>query len=161
MSKPYILLVPGSFAPPYFYDNFVDAIKENGYEMKALHLPSVGLSPGVGRDTPPGTMYDDAAFIAKEIETLADAGREVLLVAHSYGGIPATESTKSLSVQERQKQGKKGGLVRIAYKTVLLTTPGNPAGSVLPAPPAEEEPRMLVDVSPRSMPLNHALINHV
>ncbi|KAI8630616.1 alpha/beta-hydrolase [Xylariaceae sp. FL1651] len=145
MSKPYILLVPGSFAVPEFYDNIVTDIKANGYDMKALHLPTVGLGPGQGRDTPPGTMYDDAALIAKEIETLADAGREVILVAHSYGGMPATESTKGLSLQERRKQGKKGGLVRIAYKTVLLTTPGRSAEDVLADIPQDGPPMMAPD----------------
>ncbi|KAI1817860.1 alpha/beta-hydrolase [Poronia punctata] len=130
-SKPFILLVTGSFAPPPMYDNFVAAVRERGYEIKVIHSPTVGLGPGVGRDTPPATMYDDAALIASEIEALADAGKEVILVAHSYGGMSATESTKGLSVQERQKAGKKGGLIRIAYKTVLLATPGTSAAEVL------------------------------
>ncbi|KAI0398477.1 alpha/beta-hydrolase [Xylariaceae sp. FL0594] len=131
-TKPYFLLVTGSFALPSMYDSLVEAMKERGYELKAVHLPTVGVAPGKGRDvTPPPTMYDDAAAIAKEVQTLADAGREVILVAHSYGGIPATESTKGLSVQERKKAGKKGGLVRLAYKTVVLTTPGHTAAEVL------------------------------
>jgi len=146
-TKPFFLLVTGSFAPPRLYDNLVEAMKEKGYELKAIHLPTVGLGPGQGRDTPPPTMYDDAVHIAKEIEALADAGREVILIAHSYGGIPATESTKGLSVTERQKAGKKGGLVRLAYKTVLLTTPGHAAYEVLSDMPQEGRPRLETDVS--------------
>ncbi|KAI0440534.1 Alpha/beta hydrolase fold-1 [Xylaria telfairii] len=145
MSKPYILLVTGSFARASLYDDLVARVKAHGYDMKALQLPTVGLGPGIGRDTPPATMYDDAALIAKEIEALADAGREVVLVAHSYGGMPATESTKGLSVQERQKQGKKGGLVRLAYKTVLLTKPGHSAFEVLPPPAEGEAPSLIPD----------------
>src|SRR5205085_5835564 len=118
------------------------------YDIKVLHLPSVGLGPGIGRDTPPATMYDDAAFIAKEMENLADAGKEIILVAHSYGGMPATQSTKGLSVQERQKEGKKGGLVRIAYKTVLLTTPGHAAYEPLASLPQEGRPMPVPEVSP-------------
>ncbi|KAI0478138.1 Alpha/beta hydrolase fold-1 [Xylaria cf. heliscus] len=145
MSKPYILLSTGSFAPASLYDDLVARVKAHGYDMKALHLPTVGLGPGVGRDTPPATMYDDAAFIAKEIEALADAGREIVLIGHSYGGMPATESTKGLSVQERQKQGKKGGLVRLAYMTVLLINPGHSASQVFPPQPEGQEPGMLPD----------------
>ncbi|KAI0423735.1 Alpha/beta hydrolase fold-1 [Xylaria sp. FL1042] len=145
MSKPYFLLVTGSFAPAPFYDNLVSRVKEHGYDIKALQLPTVGLGPGQGRDTPPATMYDDAALIAKEVEALADAGREIILVAHSYGGMPATESTKGLSVKERQKEGKKGGIVRIAYKTVLLTTPGHSASEVIPPPPQDGPSHMQMD----------------
>ncbi|KAI1304800.1 Alpha/beta hydrolase fold-1 [Xylaria venustula] len=134
MSKPYFLFVTGSFAPAAFYDDLVNRIKAHGYDIKALHLPTVGLGPGRGRDTPPATMYDDAALIAKEAEALADAGREIILVAHSYGGMPATESIKGLSVQDRQKEGKKGGIIRLAYKTVLLINPGHSASEVLPPP---------------------------
>ncbi|KAI3331731.1 alpha/beta-hydrolase [Xylariaceae sp. AK1471] len=141
MSKPSIILATGSFALPSLYDNFADAIRANGYDIKVLHLPSVGSGPGVGRDSAPASLYDDAAFIAKEIETLANAGKEVILVAHSYGGMPATESTKGLSIQERRKEGKKGGLIRIAYKTVLLTTPGHAAYEVLASVPQEGRPR--------------------
>ncbi|KAI0399120.1 Alpha/beta hydrolase fold-1 [Xylaria palmicola] len=139
MSKPYFVLVTGSFAPAVLYDDLVARIKAHGYDMKALHLPTVGLAPGQGRDTPPATMYDDAAFIAKEVEALADAGREIILIAHSYGGIPATESTKGLSVAERQKQGKKGGIVRLAYKTVLLIEPGHSAMEVFSTPSEQTE----------------------
>ncbi|KAI1753992.1 Alpha/beta hydrolase fold-1 [Xylaria castorea] len=145
MSKPYILLVTGSFAMASLYDDLVARVKAHGYDMKALHLPTVGLAPGVGRDTPAPTMYDDAAFIAKEIETLADTGREIVLIAHSYGGMPATESMKGLSVQERQKQGKKGGVVRLAYKTVLLINPGHSAIEVFPPPGEGERPGMQPD----------------
>ncbi|KAI0966916.1 Alpha/beta hydrolase fold-1 [Xylaria arbuscula] len=134
MSKPYFLFVTGSFVPAVFYDDMVNRIKAHGYDIKALQLPTVGLGPGLGRDTPPATMYDDAAFIAKEAEALADAGREIILVAHSYGGMPATESIKGLSAQDRQREGKKGGIIRLAYKTVLLTNPGHSASEVLPPP---------------------------
>ncbi|KAI0550675.1 alpha/beta-hydrolase [Xylaria curta] len=145
MSKPYILLVTGSFAMASFYDDLVARVKAHGYDMKALHLPTVGLAPGKGRDTPAPTMYDDAAFIAKEIETLADAGREIILLPHSYGGIPATEAMKGLSIKDRQKQGKKGGVVRLAYMTVLLINPGHTAGEVLPPPPKDQKPSMQPD----------------
>ncbi|KAI0100527.1 Alpha/beta hydrolase fold-1, partial [Nemania sp. FL0031] len=132
MSKPYFVLVTGSFAPPLFYDNLVEGITAKGYDIKVLHLPTVGLGPGQGRDGPAPSMHDDAAYIAKEVEALADEGRKIILVAHSYGGMPATESTKGLSIEERRAVGKKGGIIRLAYKTVLLTPVGDPASSLFP-----------------------------
>ncbi|KAI1825968.1 alpha/beta-hydrolase [Xylaria intraflava] len=131
MSKPYFLIVPGSFSLPTSYDYVVASIREKGYEIKALTLPTTGLGPGVPRETPFVTMYEDAALIAKEVEALADAGKEIVLMAHSYGGFPATESTKGLTVEERRKEGKKGGIVRIAYLTVLLGSLGQKASDVL------------------------------
>ena len=132
MSKPSILFIPGSFAPPELYDTVVNAVATKGYEIRALHLPSVGLKTGLREGEPP-TMYDDATFIAKEIEKLADEGKDVIIVAHSYGGVPATESTKRLGKEERQTQGKKGGIVKLAYMTALVPAVGIPGGGVLPA----------------------------
>ncbi|KAI1436130.1 Alpha/beta hydrolase fold-1 [Xylaria sp. CBS 124048] len=145
MPKLTIIIVPGSFAPAYIYDSVVNPVKEQGYEIKALPIPTVGPRPGV---TGPGTfttMYDDAAFIAKEIEALADAGTEVVLVSHSYGGFPATESTKGLSVKERQREGKKGGVVRLAYMTVLLGLPGQSPANVLEDVPSNETAKLIPD----------------
>lgn len=130
MSKPSILIVPGSFALPEFYDEVVTPMAAKGYAIKAIHLPSVGLKTGPREGEPP-TMYDDAAFIAKEVTKLADEGKDVVLIAHSYGGAPTTESTKGLGKAERQKAGKKGGIVRLAYLTALVPDVGQPAGAIL------------------------------
>ncbi|RWA14622.1 hypothetical protein EKO27_g489 [Xylaria grammica] len=144
MSQPYFLFVTGSFVPPPFYDDLVEKVRAQGHEIKVLHLPTVGSAPGKPGITPAPTMYDDAALVAKEAKALADAGREIILVAHSYGGFPATESIKGLSIEARKKEGKKGGIVRIAYKTALVAKPGRTAGEVLP-PPEEGAPRSQTD----------------
>ncbi|CZR55098.1 uncharacterized protein PAC_04984 [Phialocephala subalpina] len=101
MSRPSILLIPGSFALPEFYDAVVDPVKAKGYDFRSLHLPTVGLGPGKPREGIPPNMYNDAAFIAKEVETLADEGKDVILIAHSYGGIPITQCVKGLAKGER------------------------------------------------------------
>lgn len=75
MAKPSILLVPGSFARPELYDNILEPITEQGYEIRGLKCPSVGLKAGPREKIPP-SMYDDAAYIAKEITRLADEGKD-------------------------------------------------------------------------------------
>ncbi|KAH8666972.1 Alpha/beta hydrolase fold-1 [Xylariales sp. PMI_506] len=146
MSKPSILIVPGSFAHPSLYDNLVEALAKHGYELRALHIPSIGLEAGVGRDIPPPSMYDDAAFIAQEVNKLADEGKDVVLIPHSYGGVPATESVdKSLTKEAREKDGKKGGLVRLAYMTCLVPAVGQTAKDVLDELPPGDAIPMNVD----------------
>ncbi|KAI1171186.1 Alpha/beta hydrolase fold-1 [Nemania sp. FL0916] len=146
MSKPSFIVVTGSFSPAGMYEEFADRVRARGYDIKVLQLPSVSPGPGQQGDAPPGSMYDDAALIAREVEALADMGKEVILVAHSYGGMPATQSTKGLSIHERQAKGKIGGLVKLAYMSVLLTTPGGTAGDVAvnPLPPADVSIRWLI-----------------
>lgn len=145
MSKPAILLIPGSFSLPEFYDLVTNPISAAGYEIRTLHYPSIGLASGPREGTPP-TMYDDAAFIAAEAERLADEGKDVILVAHSYGGVPTSESVKGLSKQERQKQGKKGGIVRIAYVTSIVPAVGMAAMEVLGDLPKENQVELKIDV---------------
>ncbi|KAI5859405.1 alpha/beta-hydrolase [Durotheca rogersii] len=130
MSKPSILLVPGSFSLPEFYDKVISGVAAKGYEIRGLHYPSVGFKTGP-RQGEPATMLDDAAFIAKEVEALADEGKDVILLAHSYGGVPITQSAKGLSKQERQKEGKKGGIVRLLYMTALVVPEGVSASGIL------------------------------
>ena len=146
MSKPSILLIPGSFALPEFYDPIVDAVVAKGYEIRALHLPSVGLKTGQGREGAPPTMYDDAAFIAKEAERRADEGKDVILIGHSYGGVPVTQSAKGLGTKERQKQGKTGGIVHLAYITSLVPAVGTSAAAVLADVPKEHQLDLKIDV---------------
>lgn len=126
MAKPTVLIVPGGFTLPGLYNDVVAHVSSEGHPIQALHLPSIGYKTAV-----PGTMQDDAAYIASEISRHADAGKDVVLVAHSYGGIPATESTKGLSKVERQRQGKSGGLVRLAYISCLILPVGESDASVI------------------------------
>ena len=126
MDKPTILIVPGGFTLPELYRDVITHVTGKGYPIQALHLPSVGYKTDV-----PGTMQDDAAFIASETAKLADEGKYVVLIAHSYGGIPATESTKGLSKAERQQQGKAGGLVRLAYISCIILPVGESDASVI------------------------------
>lgn len=75
MPKPSIILVPGSFAPSGLYDSVADAVTVKGYVFRALHYPSIGLKAGPREGEPP-TMYEDAAFIAKEVGSLVDEGKD-------------------------------------------------------------------------------------
>ncbi|KAF3384859.1 hypothetical protein F1880_002125, partial [Penicillium rolfsii] len=126
MDKSIILIVPGGFTMPDLYSDVITHVASKEYSIQALHLPSVGYKTNV-----PGTMQDDAAFIASEISKHADEGKDVVHVAHSYGGLPATESTKGLSKVDRQRQGKSGGLFRLAYISCIILPVGESDTSVI------------------------------
>jgi alpha-beta hydrolase superfamily lysophospholipase len=146
-SKPTILLIPGSFALPEFYDPVFEAVRAQGYDIKGLHKPSVGLSSRQNRPGPPPTMYDDAAYIAGEAEKLIDEGKDVILVPHSYGGVPTSQCTKGLTKAERQAAGKSGGIVNIAYLTCLVPALGQTAKDVLATVDPEKQINLTVKVT--------------
>lgn len=132
-----VVIIPGAFTVPEAYDLVVQGVTARGLDIKAIHLPSVG-TPGPREGAAP-TMYDDAAFIAAHVRSLADAGKDVLLIAHSYGGVPTTESVRGLSKKDRAAQGLKGGIIGIGYMTSLVPNVGGSAGSVLASMPRESK----------------------
>jgi pimeloyl-ACP methyl ester carboxylesterase len=146
MSNTAIVFVPGSFCPPVLYSKVIDAVKAHGHDIRALHIPSIGLGPNEPGPGAP-TMADDAAFIAREVESLADAGKDVVLVAHSYGGIPTSESVAGLRKTERQQQGKTGGIVRVGYVTGVVPELNGSAANVMSQVPPENTLNLSVDVS--------------
>lgn len=109
--KPAIVFVPGAFSRPSDYDLVSDPLREAGYEVHVVHHPS---SPDVLVDPTP-SMYDDADNIHLLVETLADEGKDIVLVMHSYGGLPGTQACEGMSRAERLRASKPGGIARLLY----------------------------------------------
>lgn len=148
MLSPSIIFVPGSYSLISEYKEILDALKETGYEVVAIYLPTIGLSSGKGRDTPPASMYDDAAAVAEAAERLiVGEGKNVMIVGHSYAGIPMSQSTKGLGKVEREARGERGGIVRLAILAGLVPPVGESAASLLQSLPKEKAPPVAVDVS--------------
>ncbi|KAJ9605228.1 hypothetical protein H2200_010618 [Cladophialophora chaetospira] len=145
MTKPSIIFVPGSFNLPSEYKVVFDGVSEAGYEIKGIHLPTVGAGPRQGRDGPAPSMYDDAAFIAQEIEELADQGKDVVVIGHSYAGVPMSQCSKGLDKEERKAHNKPGGIVRLAYIACLVPALGESAQDVISTGPKERRIAMAVD----------------
>jgi pimeloyl-ACP methyl ester carboxylesterase len=107
--KPVLLFVTGAWHPPKCYDGLKSSLINLGYDCVVPKLPSVGPeSHGV-------TWKADTAKILETAEQFFVQGREVVLIAHSYGGIPATAATQGQGVQERKIAGLKGGFHSIIF----------------------------------------------
>lgn len=122
MSLPTLILIPGAYTPTTVYNPFLPILHAQGLDVYALPLQTVGRRP-----LPAPHMYDDAAFIAAEVRKLVDAGKRVVLLGHSYGGVPVSQCTKGLSVKERAAQGKEGGIVRLVFLTAVVLRLGETA----------------------------------
>lgn len=120
MANPTLVIVPGSFAPTKMYDGFVETLKGHDIRTVVVSTPSVGRKEG----RPPATMSDDAQEISNVVSKLLDEGEDVVLMTHSYGGIPGTESLKNISRKAREAEGKKGGIEKLVYLTSMVLQPG-------------------------------------
>lgn len=95
---PVLVIVPGSFAPATLYDDFAKLLSQNGLDVRVVKTPSVGR-----RDPEPaGTMSDDAAEIDRVVTSIFDEGKDAVIMAHSYGGVPTSQSMQTLSRKNRQ-----------------------------------------------------------
>ena len=106
---PTIIIVPGSFAPVSLYNNFLQVARAAGLSIDIISTPSVGRKP---EGQAPGTMADDVSVIVAKIEPLLDEGKEVILLTHSYGGVPGTQSLEILSKKQGINKARLQALTR-------------------------------------------------
>ncbi|MFS4092258.1 alpha/beta hydrolase [Streptomyces sp. AF1A] len=83
-SQPTILLVHGAWHGAWCWDRLIPQLESRGWKVATVDLPSASAA---AEHT--AGMYDDARAIRG---TLAGIAGPVTVVAHSYGGIPATEA---------------------------------------------------------------------
>ena len=79
--RPTLVLVPGARHRPDTFDRLRGELDALGYATRAVKLPTTGPDPR-------GGLHDDAAAIRDAVEALAGP---VVVMAHGYGGVPATE----------------------------------------------------------------------
>lgn len=102
--KPAIVLVHDAFHQPHHYEATLRPLRERGFTVAAPALPTTGARPG--------TAYqDDVAVLMHEaLQPLLDQGRDVVLVAHGFGALPASQCVEGEAVAERADCGLAGGV---------------------------------------------------
>lgn len=129
-SPPQLLIVPGSYTSALAYISIRDHLRKSHPSLPEAiiyDLPTASSGPPL----PPPTLYDDAAFFAEKITELVDQGVDVVLFAHSYGGVVAREAMKGVSKAERESQGKSGGVAKVIYLSSVICEPGETCAEVL------------------------------
>ncbi|EIW83281.1 alpha beta-hydrolase [Coniophora puteana RWD-64-598 SS2] len=118
--KPTVLIVHGSWHAPAHYEPLGRRLEERGYNVFCPPLPSWHADP---RAT---TLRADADAIEQALKKLVeDEQRHVVVVAHSYGGIVASEAVKaSYGRKERAVEGKEGGVLHIVYMCAIVVEEG-------------------------------------
>ncbi|MDT5018557.1 MAG: hypothetical protein QOD39_4717 [Mycobacterium sp.] len=103
MTLPSVLLVPGGWHKPEHFRLLVDEL--SGIDVHTVTLTSGGDDPAALRD-----MYADADVIAR---AAAAIDGPVVVVAHSYGGVPVTQAFRQA-----------GNVARIIYVAAFQLTAG-------------------------------------
>lgn len=115
---PAIVLVGGSFLGAWAWERVTPLLAASGHEVHPLTLTGFGDRAHLG----PATLATHARDITAAIEY---AGlREVVLVAHSYAGAPATVA--AAAVPDR--------IARLVYLAAVLPEPGRSLFDITPPP---------------------------
>jgi len=136
-SKPTILFIHGAWHTPAAYESFLSALRSRGYEVIAPELPSSDFR---NLADPPAADISHFAHVAR---TLADEGKEVVCVMHSYGGAVGTEAMHGLGIEERKAKGLKGGVKRLVYICAFMLQKGKTLEDTAPGIPYEVGPPSL------------------
>ena len=95
VSRPTIILVHGSWQSPECFTLLIPRLERAGYSVFAPSLPSSGAS------IPLESFDDDVKVIRDTVKSVLDTGKDVVMVMHSYGGVPGCEALKGLK-EERE-----------------------------------------------------------
>lgn len=115
---PTIVLVPGAFGTPAGYDKLLPYFEQAGFPTTPGPYPSCNSAD------------PDSATAVKDINSLREnvilplidqQGKDVVILAHSYGGVVAGGATKGLDKPARRIQGHTTGVIGLIYVAGNIT----------------------------------------
>ena len=127
MAKPTFVFVPGGFHTPGVYDKVISILEPQGYECIKVALPSIS------NELATKDISNDVEAIEAAVAGCVDEGKDVVFVAHSYGGVSTCQMPRSLSKTSRVSKDLKGGIIRIVIIAGFLVPEGfqtAPEGSI-------------------------------
>lgn len=117
MSQPTFVVSLGAWSSPVVFDALRSELRSRGFPSECPSHPSAGTEP-------PKTLEDDVASLRSVITALADEGKDIVVVAHSYGGVVASSAVEGLVKSVRAQGGKLGGVVSIIYVAAFAIDKG-------------------------------------
>lgn len=106
---PTIVFVPGAWHGPEFFGPVISILEPLGYKCVTVSMPAVG------RTKPVDSLDEDIAVVRTAVMKELDAGLDVIMHAHSWAGIPVNSALDGLSKPERERDGKKGAVVKLTF----------------------------------------------
>ena len=144
-AKPTFVLVPGGWHPAFLYFPFLTHLQRAGYPAVAVNLPSFKAADPLNAD-----CTKDAAAIREQILPLIENdGQDIVILCHSFGGIPGGGAAHGLSKISRGREGKKGGVIGLIYMTAFVV----PEGQTLLNFMGGQHPPYLIRNTVNSLPL--------
>ncbi|CZT01534.1 uncharacterized protein RCO7_02122 [Rhynchosporium graminicola] len=114
MSKPSIVFCHGAWHGPRFFDKVIAILEPLGYRCVTFSFPGTGNVPAVE------SLDEDIAAVRAVVLKEIDAGFDVVVSPHSWGGVPTCSALDGLSIAERRRDGKPGGVMKLAFVSAFV-----------------------------------------
>lgn len=118
VSKPTFVCLHGAWHSPSCWDKIKALLSTHGYTCVCPALPSTGAIPPVSDFT------EDVDTIRSTVAELVGEKKDVIVVMHSYSGIPGGQALEGLDKKTRTENGYKGGVVRLIYIMSFIVPEG-------------------------------------
>jgi hypothetical protein len=116
--NPVFVFVPGAWHVADTFDVVRDLMHKRGFVTKAISTPSVGAC------TPDKGLRADIEHTHAVLKEMVEAGRQIVVVNHSYGGIVGAGAVEGLGYAQRCKAGLPGGVIMVVWLAAFVTPKG-------------------------------------
>jgi pimeloyl-ACP methyl ester carboxylesterase len=106
--SPTLVLVHGAWHSPKHFEPLTKVLKSHGYKTIGVECPSTN-------DTQTRSTFEEDCEAVRSAILTELAAADVLVIAHSYGGAPASSALRDLSQTARSAAGHATSVVGIAY----------------------------------------------
>ncbi|KIW80216.1 hypothetical protein Z517_06831 [Fonsecaea pedrosoi CBS 271.37] len=117
-SEVHVLLISGGCLTPRHFQALATLLSSHGYTVSNPRLASNSILP------PANSFQIDRDLVRDIVKEKTDAGKEIIVVMHSYGGLVGTDAMTGMGVKERKARGQSGGVKWLAYMAALMPVIG-------------------------------------
>lgn len=115
---PTLVLVPGAFGTPEGYDKLLPYFEQVGLPTAPGPYPSCNPANPAS-----ATVLNDINALRENVllPLIEQQGKDVVILAHSYGGVVAGGAAKGLDLPTRRSKGHATGVVGLIYVAGNIT----------------------------------------
>ncbi|RAL03033.1 alpha/beta hydrolase [Aspergillus ibericus CBS 121593] len=116
MTNPTLILAPGAWYPPTAFTPLI--AKLPAYTCHPIAFPSIQQATTIH------DLHPDITTICILVEQESNAGNDIVIISHSWSGLPVNSALTDLSKSARQKAGKQGGVVKLIFISAFIPDVG-------------------------------------
>lgn len=117
--KPTVLWVHGAWHSPECFAEASKYLAAAGYGIKTVQLPSSSHNGPYVQG-----IDDDVEVVQNALNDIVLTDSDIVVVMHSYGGVPGSSAAKGFSKKERHAKGKDGGIIQMVYMCAFAIDEG-------------------------------------